>query len=219
MYLAIKEGDFVNIDYTGKVDGRVFDTTDEALAKKEGIYSKNTKYGPITIVVGAGHLIKGIDEALVGKKEGEKFEIKVPPEKAFGKKNSKLLKIIPQKIFKEQKIDPYPGMTLNIDNLLGTVVSVSAGRVIVDFNHPLAGKELDYEIKINKIVSDKKEQVEAIIELYAGNSKCDVEISEDKVEIKCDKELQQNVRNAIENDIKKYIKPRDVKFITSEKKE
>ena len=217
--MAIKEGDFVNIDYTGKVNGKVFDTTDESLAKKENIYSKNTKYGSITIVVGAGHLIKGIDEALIGKKEGEKFEVKVPPEKAFGKKNSKLLKIIPQKIFKEQKITPYPGMTLNVDNLLGTVVSVSAGRVIVDFNHPLAGKELDYEIKVNKIVSDKKEQVESIVELYAGSSKCEIAVEKDKVEIKCDKELQQNVKDAIENDIKKYINLKDVKFITSNKKE
>ncbi|MCD6576256.1 MAG: peptidylprolyl isomerase [Nanoarchaeota archaeon] len=217
--MTIKEGDFVNVDYTGKVDGKVFDTTSEEIAKKEGIYSKNTKYGSITIVVGAGHLIKGIDEALVGKNVGDEFTIIVTPEKAFGKKNPKLLKIIPQKIFKEQKVDAYPGMTVSVDNLLGTVVSVSAGRVIVDFNHPLAGKELEYKIKINKLVEDKKEQVAAIVELYGNVSDCEIELKENEVSIKCNKELPENAKTAIQNDIKKYIKLERINFVKPVKKE
>ncbi len=215
--MAIKEGDFVVVEYTGKVEGKLFDTTDEEAAKKNGIFSKNTKYGPITIVVGAGHLLKGVEESLIGKNVGDEYSITLEPSKAFGRRNPKLLKIIPQKIFKGQKIDPYPGMTVSVDNLLGTVVSVSAGRVIVDFNHPLAGKELEYEIKVIKPVEDKNEQVKSIIELYA-NKECGIELKEKEVAIKCKEDLPKNVKEAIEHDIKKYIKLESVKFVEENNK-
>jgi FKBP-type peptidyl-prolyl cis-trans isomerase 2 len=212
----IKEGDFVKLEYTGTYDGKIFDTTDENLAKKENLFNKNTIYGPVTIVVGAGHLIKGLEEALIGKKEGEEFEITIPPEKAFGKKNPKLLKIIPLKTFKEQKINPYPGMTINVDNLLGVIVSVSAGRVIVDFNHPLAGKELTYKVKIHKIVNDKKEQLSSLVELYS-NMHCDVNINEDNATVTCEEDIPENAKKVITNDAKKYINLKDVKFNTKSK--
>ncbi|MCD6547819.1 MAG: peptidylprolyl isomerase [Nanoarchaeota archaeon] len=209
--MLIKKGDFVNIEYTGKYNGKVFDTTNEEIAKQNGIYSEKTKYGPVTIVVGAGHLIKGIDEALIGKKPGDSFNIKVPPEKAFGKKNPKLLKIIPEKIFKEQKITPMPGMSINVDGIVGNIVSVGGGRVIVDFNHPLAGKELEYDIKINKIVEDKKEKIKALIELYTGIEDAEIDIKDNEVLIKA-KEISQNVKDVILKDIKKYIGIEKVKF-------
>ena len=71
--MKLKEKDFVTIEYTGTVDGKIFDLTDEELAKKEGIYKETTRYGPITIVVGAGHMIQGIDKVLAGKEEEEEF--------------------------------------------------------------------------------------------------------------------------------------------------
>jgi len=210
--LTIKNGDFVNLDYTGSYEGKVFDTTLEDVAKKEGIYSDKTKYGSVTIIVGTNQILKGLDEAIVGKKEGETFEVKLPPEKAFGRKNAKLLKIIPQKLFKEQKVNPYPGMTVNIDNMLGTIVSVSAGRIIVDFNHPLSGRELDYKVKINKVITDKKEQVKSLVELYIGEG-CKTNINDKKVVVKCSKEIPEKVKSVLENDIKKYIKLDVVEFV------
>lgn len=221
MFLLIKKDDFVNLDYTGRVEGKVFDLTDEALAKKEGIYDEKTRYGSVTVIVGAGHLLKGVDEALVGKKAGEEFELEIPPEKGFGKKNAKLLKIVPQRSFIEQKIDPYPGLTVNIDGLLGHVLSVSGGRVIVDFNHPLASKTLNYKVKINKLISDKKEQAQALIELYSDLDKENyhIELEEKKITIKSKKPFAENSKKAIDTDIKKYIKVENVEFVEDKGKE
>ena len=212
--MDIRKNDFINIDYVGKTEGKIFDLTDEELAKKENIYDEKREYGPVTIVVGAGHLIKGIDESLIGKKVGEEFETNIEPEKAFGKKNPKLLKIIPEKIFKNQEVKPHPGMTINVDNAVGYVISVSAGRVIVDFNHPLAGKELNYKIKVNKKIEDKKEQIQSLMDLFIGAKNIDVELKDKKAEIKynSEKEIIPQLKDLIEKEIKKYVDVEEVEI-------
>jgi len=211
--LAIKEGDFVNIDYVGEVDGKIFDLTDEKLAKEKGLYEENKKYGPVTIVVGAGHVIKGLDESLIGKNVGDEYEVDVPPEKGFGKKNPKLLKIIPERVFKEQKLTPHAGMAVTVNGLLGYIISVSGGRVIVDFNHPLASRTLHYKVKINKLIDDKKEQLFALVNVYAGFTEedFDIELKDSKAEIKLKKDLNDKVKEVIIKDAKKYINL-DVEF-------
>ncbi len=212
--MEIKENDFVNIDYVGKTGGKIFDLTDEELAKKENIHNEKTQYGPVTIVVGAGHLIKGIDKALVGKKVGENFKIDVEPEDAFGKKNPKLLKIIPEKIFKKQEVRPQPGMTINVDNAVGYIVSTSAGRVVVDFNHPLAGKELNYEITVNKKIEGKEEKIESLLSLFTGKEDFNVNIENKEAKIKYDgkKQINPKMKELIVKEIKKYIDIEKVEF-------
>ena len=69
--MAIQKGDFIKLNYTGKFeDGRVFDTTDEDLAKKEDIFNPRGLYGGDVVIVGAGHTIEGLDEDLEGKEVG-----------------------------------------------------------------------------------------------------------------------------------------------------
>ena len=89
--MAIKEGDFIRLSYTGSVGDRVFDTTDEAESQKAGIHSQNAVYGPVTVCVGQKHVIIGLDEELVGKKAGAEGTVTVPPEKAFGERDMKKL--------------------------------------------------------------------------------------------------------------------------------
>jgi len=217
--LAVKEGEFVNLDYTGKVNGKIFDLTDEKLAKENGVYEDNKKYGPVTIVVGAGHLIKGVDEALVGKESDAKFEIEVEPEKGFGKKDPKLLKIMPEKIFKDQQVRPVPGMNVNIDGILGRIVSCSGGRAVVDFNHPLAGKVLEYDIKINRKIDEADEQLKGLVDIYSGMNSKDytVEIldKKGKVSLNAGNKLSDNVKKFIIEDSKKYMGLEGVEFVES----
>ena len=75
-----------------------------------------------------------------------------------------MIKTIPIKVFLEKQILPKAGMVLNIDDYLVRVISVSGGRVLADFNNPLAGKDIRYKFKILKIVEDEKEKCEAVIE-------------------------------------------------------
>ena len=163
-----KKHDFVEIDFTAKNLGNdeIFDTNIAAEAKKIGL-ELSTK--PFVICIGKGMVVKGFDEALEGKEVGKKYTVKISPDKAFGKRDPRLVRLIPMKVFIEQKIMPQPGMTLALDNNLVKVVSVSGGRVMVDFNNPVAGKDVEYDFTIKKMVTDDKERVLAVQRLFFGH--------------------------------------------------
>ena len=170
--VKVEKGDVIRLRYTGRIKetGEIFDTTEEEIAKKAGIYKENGVYGPVPIAVGAGHVIKGLDEALEGLEVGKKYEIEVPPEKGFGKRDPKLIKTFTLGQFRRQGIIPFPGMPVEIETesgrkLKGKVLTVSGGRVRVDFNHPYAGKHLIYEVEIVEKIEDPIEKVKAMIEL------------------------------------------------------
>ncbi len=157
--------DFIKISYTGRLDdGKVIDTTDEEIAKKEGIYEEKRIYNFLPVIVGEGQVIKGLDEALEGVKVGEEKTVEIPPEKAYGKRNPELIKIVPLKKFKEQNMTPIPGMQLEIDGRTAKVQTVAGGRVRVDFNHELAGRTLFFEIKIEKKAHKKEDKTMFLIE-------------------------------------------------------
>jgi FKBP-type peptidyl-prolyl cis-trans isomerase 2 len=105
----------------------------------------------------------GLNEALKEMKVGEKKQIEVPPEKGFGKRMAELIKLIPESKFKEQDIDPAPGHTVTVNNARGFILSNDGGRVRVDFNHPLAGKTVVYEVEILEEIKDLEKRIKAII--------------------------------------------------------
>ncbi|NJE55367.1 peptidylprolyl isomerase [Thermococcus sp. 21S9] len=170
--VKVEKGDVIKLRYTGRIKetGEIFDTTDEEIAKQAGIYKENGVYGPVPIAVGAGHVLQGLDEALEGLEVGKKYEIEIPPEKGFGKRDRKLIKTFTLGQFRRQGIIPFPGMPVEIETeggrkLKGRVLTVSGGRVRVDFNHPYAGKHLVYEVEIVEKVEDPIEKVKGMIEL------------------------------------------------------
>jgi len=164
--MAIKEGDFIRLSYTGTVNGNVFDSTFEEEAKTAGIHSPTAIYGPVTICVGQKHVILGLDEELVGKKAKAEGDVTVAPEKAFGERDPKRIQSYPKNKFTEK---PVRGMPVKMEELgEGTVVDVIGSRVIVDFNAPLAGQTLVYHYKIEEVVKDPLEELKGIIRLYAG---------------------------------------------------
>jgi len=172
--MAIKEGDFVKLSYTGSANGIVFDTTDEDAAKTADIHSPTAIYGPVTICVGQKHVITGLDEELVGKDAGAEADVTVPPEKAFGERDPKKVQSYQKSKFKDK---PVRGMRINVEEQgEGVVVDVIGSRVIVDFNAALAGQTLTYHYKIEEIVTDPLEQFRGLIRLYAGK---DMEVTLD----------------------------------------
>jgi len=172
--MAIQDGDFIKLSYSGSVNEEIFDTTDEAEAKSAGIHSQNAIYGPVTICVGQKHVILGLDEELVGKEAGTEGDVVVSPEKAFGDRDPKRIKSFPKNQFKEK---PVRGMPVKIEEMgEGTVVDVIGSKVIVDFNPPLAGQTLSYHYKIEEIVTDPLEELKGLVRLYAGK---DMEIAID----------------------------------------
>jgi len=210
--MAFKKKDFVEVEYTGRLkeSNDVFDTTDVEVAKKAQIFSQNSEYKPIIICIGEHHILKGIDEFLEGKELGV-FTIELDADKAFGKKHADLVKMIPTSKFTEQEIKPVPGLRLNIDNLIGIVKTVSGGRTVVDFNHPLAGRDVVYEIKVNRIVSDKKEQVSALLRVLLGVS-VPIELKENKVSIAFPAEVPESLSKPLSDKIKD-LTGCDVEFV------
>lgn len=191
--MKVAKKDVIRLHYTGKIKetGEIFDTTYEDVAKEAGIYNEKGIYGPVPIAVGAGHVIKGLDEALEGLEVGKKHTIELPPEKAFGKRDPKLIKTFTIGQFRRQGIYPFPGLDVEIETdsgtkLKGRIISVSSGRVRVDFNHPYAGKTVIYEVGILEKIDDPIEKVKALIELRIPRidfEKVQIEVGENDVKI------------------------------------
>ncbi|MCX8197014.1 MAG: peptidylprolyl isomerase [Candidatus Micrarchaeota archaeon] len=165
----IKKGDLVRLEYTASVvsTGQIFETTDEEIAKKAGIFQQDAAYGPKLILFGSGNLLKGVEEAILNMEIGKEEQFVLPPEKGFGNRTSSLIRIMSASEFKKQGITPFPGMMLALDNMLAKVKSIGSGRVVVDLNHPLAGESILYKIKVLEVISDDKKKAEAILD-YLG---------------------------------------------------
>jgi len=164
--MAIKDGDYIKLNYSGNVKGKIFHTTDEKEAKSAGIHSPDAIYGPVTICVGQKHVILGLDEELVGKDVGTTGDVVVKPDKAFGDRDPKRIQSFPKNQFKEK---PVRGMPVKMTEMgEGTVVDVIGSKVIVDFNAPLAGQTLSYHYTIEEEVTDPLEQLKGLVRLYAG---------------------------------------------------
>jgi FKBP-type peptidyl-prolyl cis-trans isomerase 2 len=163
-----KKGDFIELEFLGRNLGNneVFDTNMTEEAKKIDLKLSGK---PLIICIGKSMVVPGFDESLESKEVGKKYTIKLSPEKGFGKRHSNLIRTMPLKIFAQQKVYPQPGMTFALDNNLVKVISVTGGRVMVDFNNPLAGKDLEYEFTIKRLVTDKRERVSAVQLFFFGH--------------------------------------------------
>ena len=164
-----KKGDFVEIEFVAQVkDGAIFDTTKEEEAKKAGLLNEKNKdnFKPFKLCIGKDMILHGLDTKLEDKEIGKEYEIELKSEEAFGKRNPKLIKVFSSGSFVKKGMAPEPGAFVNINNMVAKILSVSGGRVIVDFNNPLADKTIIYKIKINKIIEDEKEKIMSVADFY-----------------------------------------------------
>jgi len=163
--MTVENGDFIRIDYTESVDGQVIAATDKDVAAEKGIFSEEVIYGPHLIVVGAGQIVKGFEDDLIGKEIGYSGRVELPPESAFGLHDPRQIQIVPLNRFKENK--PVPGMRVSLDGRTGTVTRIIGRKVSIDMNHPLAGKTVVYDYKIVESVEDRTERLKALIKTFA----------------------------------------------------
>ncbi len=219
--MTIKKGDFIEVDYTATIidDGSIFDTTNPKDAQTAGMLCEHdhehnhghehkhiTKedFKPIKICVGEGQVLPGLDEQLEGLSVGE-HDILLGEENAFGRKDPKLLKLMPLSAFKKQKINPFVGLTVDMDGTRGVVRNLSGGRVIVDFNHPLSGKSVKYSLKINRKIEDDKEKIASLLELVRLPQD-GISIADGTATIKVPLELPEHLLEDIKKDIERITK-------------
>lgn len=192
------KNDFIRLSYSGKVK--------ETRQEFDG--------GEVPIVVGAKLVLPGIDEALERMQVGEKKTIEVAPEKAFGQREQKYIRLVPASQFRKNNMDPYPGMVVSADNMHGRVLSVNSGRVRVDFNHPLAGKILVYDLEIKTKIDDAKEKIKSLVEFYAKvpSSKISVEIKGSEAEITVPPMVSPVYKKKIADDARAFVGIEKTKF-------
>ena len=183
--MALKKKDFIEVEFTGKVkDGEVFDSN---IKKELEKMNSNLPAKPFVFALGEDMFLKGIEDFLIGKEIG-KYKIELSPENAFGQRDSKQIQLISMKVFKEQNTQPVPGAVFNFDGRPAKILTVSGGRVIADFNNPLAGKDLIYNLTVKRKVDDINEKIKALIEFFFRQD-LQFKIEDKKIILEVDKAL------------------------------
>src|SRR3989338_6258015 len=215
----MQKGDFVKVSYVGRLEsGEVFDLTDVETAKKEGIYNSKIAYGDLPVIVGAKFLIKGLDDTLLGLNVGEKKEVEVKPDDAFGERDSKLVRTVPSKFFRDQKVEPRQGLIVDFGGTKDRIQNVGGGRVMVDFNNPLAGHVLKYTIEGKEKIDNVDDQIKSVFEFF-GIRDIEPKIEGDKLSVNA--RLPGQIKERISSLIIEHVKGVEkVDFVESyEKKE
>ena len=162
----------VRLDYNAYLadSGRLYDTTNEAVAKEADIYNEKYTYSPMAYIVGSGKLFPALEDAISKAEVGKETEIIIPAEDAAGARDPKLIEIYPIREFHKQEINPYPGLQVTLGNRTGHIMSVGAGRVKVDFNNSLAGFDLMYKFTVTEVIEEPSEKAKAVVEVNFGDS-------------------------------------------------
>jgi len=163
--MTFQKTDFIVIDYTGKVKetNEVFDTTKEEVAKKEHLHKEGEIYEPKLVVVGEGWVLKSLDDSLLTMETGKASTVEIPPEKGFGQRDPEKVKRVPLRQLLAKEINPVVGARIEFQGKMASVRAIGAGRVLLDYNPPLAGKTLIYEVTVNKKLENHEEKIAAII--------------------------------------------------------
>lgn len=141
---TVKNGDAVKVHYTGKFDdGQVFDSSDGG--------------EPLGFTVGASQVIPGFDAALVGMQIGETKNVVIPADQAYGQRMEELVQTISREQFSIGDVEPELGMAIEMQTPQGSIplviTELTETSVTLDANHPLAGEELHFELKLVEIAA------------------------------------------------------------------
>ncbi|MBX6362663.1 MAG: peptidylprolyl isomerase [Gemmatimonadetes bacterium] len=134
-----RDGDTVHVHYTGKLrDGTVFDSSRER--------------EPLEFEVGAGQVIPGFDRAVAGMTVGQRKEVVIPADQAYGEQRSELQVRVPRDQIPEG-VEPAVGQVFGVQvgpgqEATARVAEVAPDHIVLDLNHPLAGEELRFDIEL-----------------------------------------------------------------------
>ncbi len=191
--MSFSDGDFVKVEYSiwRASDNQLIRTTDKKAAEEKGIYDSKAVYSPQLVVVGKGNMFRKVDDAIKGMAVGENRKVELAPEDAYGQRNKDLVRVMPLSEFRKREINPEPGLQIEIDGGIATVMSVNSGRVLVDANHPLAGERLVYEIRAVEKVEGDDAKVKALLENYSLSAD-EVRASGDMVKVRFGEKVEKN---------------------------
>ncbi len=151
-----ENGDTVRVNYIGKTeDGKVFDTSIESVAKSNDLFNEARPYEPLEFMLGQGNMIAGFEKGVVGMKAGETKMVTIPAAEAYGDPRDDLIRELALTNFIEAGVTPTVGQEIDFGFGQAKVLEVGEELVKLDFNHPLAGKTLVFEITVEEIIKWK----------------------------------------------------------------
>ena len=163
--MTLQKGDFILIDYVAKVKetNEVFDTTKEDISKKEHLHKEGELYEPKLVVIGEGWVLKALDDDLTTMEVNKPQTVEIPADKGFGQRDPEKIKRVPIKQLYAKEINPVVGARIEYQGKNATIRSIGAGRVLLDFNPPLAGRTLIYDVTVTTKIEDPQAKVAALI--------------------------------------------------------
>lgn len=209
--MTLEKGDMVLVNYIGKSDGEIFDLTVENEAREEGLHREDRDYSPIPVLIGEQYVIEGFEDALLDMDVGDETEVEIDSDRAYGARDSDKIETYPEKEFKKQDVQVRVGEEVMIGNQRGKVLSKGSGRVKIDFNHPLAGKDLEYWIEVKEKVEDDEEKAEYIYNYRVGHGGEELEFEDGTVKVPKthshddhEHELPEQLLDKIQDEIEEY---------------
>lgn len=212
--MPFEKGALIFANYTAwvKDTGEGIESTSEGEAKRLKIYEDSRKYEPRLVAVGEGWLISGLDAEVAKLSVGEKKEIELPPEKAFGARDPTQVRMIPLRKFGEREHELTVGDSIEVDNRVGIVRFIGSGRAQVDFNHRLAGKSIVYSFEALKTVETDEDKARALVDrrLAGDGSKASIELAGGAMNVTIPEDLflvegLQIIKRGISNDVFKFV--------------
>ncbi|MCL5803740.1 MAG: peptidylprolyl isomerase [Candidatus Thermoplasmatota archaeon] len=218
----MNDGDFIKVDYEMRVgdEKKLVSTSKEQLAKENDIFDDKHAYHPTVIIVGTDQVFKKINESFKSHSEGGEDEVTMTPDESYGARDPKNIKVHSYIEFKRQNIDPVPGQEVLINHRRGKVLSVTPGRVLVDYNHAYAGKTVYYKYTILEKISDDKGKAQSLISMnYPVNEdKFNVSVEGDVIKIEIPEETKFDpvwveAKFHLVNDMRKYLPGKTVQLV------
>jgi len=221
--MVYKNNDFILIEYTTSVklddkNREVFDTTSKEIAREHNIFREDKIYEPKLVIIGGSYILKAVNKQLADFEINRKDVIEVLPKDAFGRRDHSKFTTISLRKLAKQNIHPKLGAIISLGIRRKAVVrSITAGRVLLDFNHPYAGKTLIYDLKVIKQCRTTIEKIMALVHhrLPLVNVKqFKIDLGKDNLKIYPPEEIYylegiQLAKRGLASDIKRYISKLD----------
>ena len=214
--MTFNKGSLILVDYTAKVKDteEIFDTTIEEDAKKHSIHEPNVKYQPKLVSIGevSYPVLKGLDEALAKTSVGDKLTVEVTPDKGFGERDSKKVRMIPMRKLGEDAEKVSVGDSIEVDNKRGIIRYIGSGRVQVDYNHRYAGKTILFDVNVIKSLDSSSDKVDSILKnrLPVEDTKIEFNLKDNEASVTIPEEILradglQIMKHFIQLDIFKFV--------------
>ena len=181
-------GTIVHVDYDlfNAETEKLIETTREDVAKEHDVHDESRTYSPMVTVVGDGRLIPGFEAHLAEAEAETDYTLDIEATEAYGERDAGLVETIGQNVLMRSVRDPEMlaiGAPVEIGGRTGVLQFLSAGRARIDYNHPLAGVTLRYNYRVTKVVEDRAEKVETLLNMNTGRDDFEISFEDDDLTV------------------------------------